>query len=69
MTRIPDLMLINKKKRTPHVGDFFVKAANRVKIKESKKLDTYLDLIKQLKIRGNEGDGCINHNRFAWNGL
>ena len=39
--RKPDLMLINKKKRTCHQVDFAIPAKHIVKIKESKSIDKY----------------------------
>ena len=38
----PDLVLITKKKITYHLLDFTVPANDRLKIKESEKLDKYL---------------------------
>ena len=42
--RRPDLMLINKKKRTFELIGFSIPVDHAVKIKESKKLYKYLDL-------------------------
>ena len=47
--RRPDLVLINKKKRTCHIVDFAVPADHRVKLKEIEKKDKYLDLTRELK--------------------
>ena len=47
--RRPDLVLINKKKRTCHIVDFAVPADHRVKLKEIEKKDKCLDLAKELK--------------------
>ena len=47
--RRPDLVLINKKKRTCHIVDFAVPADHRVKLKEIEKKDKYLDLARELK--------------------
>ena len=44
--RRPDLVLINKEKRTCHHMDFDVSG---VKIKESKKRDKYLDRAREQK--------------------
>ena len=44
----PDLALINKK-RICHIVDFAVSVDDRVKIKESGKLNKYLDLARELK--------------------
>ena len=45
----PDLVIINKKKRTCRIVDFAVPADHRVKMKENKK-DKYLELARELKI-------------------
>ena len=42
--RRPDLIVIDKKKRTCKMVDFAVPADHRIKLKESKKKDMYLDL-------------------------
>ena len=47
--RQPDLIIINKKKRTCKIVDFAVPADHRVKLKESEKKDKYLDLAGELK--------------------
>ena len=46
---ILDLVSISKKNRTGHLTDFAVPVENRVKIKESEKIDKYLDLARELK--------------------
>ena len=51
--RRPDLIIINKKKRTCKVVDFAVPADHRIKLKECVKKDKYLDLARQLKILWN----------------
>ena len=48
-TRRPDLIIINKKKRNGKIVDFTVPADHRIKLKESKKKDKYLDLARELK--------------------
>ena len=55
----PDLVIIknnnnnnnnnNNKKRTCRIVDFAVPADHRVKLKESEKIDKYLDLARELK--------------------
>ena len=45
----PDLMIVNKKKRTGWIVDFAVLADHKVKLKESEKKDKYLDLARELK--------------------
>ena len=47
--RRPDLMIINKKKRTCKIVDFAVPADLRIKLKEYEKKDKYLDLARKLK--------------------
>ena len=42
-------MQINKKKITCHLVDFAVLVNHTVKMKESKKLDKYLDFAKEIK--------------------
>ena len=48
-TRRPDLIIINKKKRTCKIVDFAVPADHRLKLKECEKKDKYLDLARELK--------------------
>ena len=47
--RRPDLIIINKTKRTCRIVDFAVSADHRVNLKESEKKDKYLDLARELK--------------------
>ena len=47
--RRPDLIIINKKKRTCKIVDFAVPADHRIKLKESEKKDKYLDFARELK--------------------
>ena len=47
--RRPDLIIINKKKRTCKIVDFAVPADHRIKQKECEKKDKYLDLARELK--------------------
>ena len=47
--RIPDLIIINKEKRTCEIIDFAVPADHRIKLKECEKKDKYLDLAMELK--------------------
>ena len=47
--RRPDLIIINKKKRTCKIVDFAVPANHRIKLKECEKKDKYLDLARELK--------------------
>ena len=55
--RRPDLVILNKKKkkkkrkkrRTCQIVDFAVSANHRVNLKESEKIDKYLDLARELK--------------------
>ena len=50
--RRPDLIIINKKKRTYKIVDFAVPADNIIKLKECEKKDKYLDLARKLKKYG-----------------
>ena len=43
------LTIINNRKRTCRIMDFYVPADHSVKSKECKKRDTYLDLARELK--------------------
>ena len=47
--RRPDLIIINKKKRTCKTVGFAVPADHRIKQKECEKKDKYLDLARELK--------------------
>ena len=47
--RRPDLIIINKKKRTCKIVDFALRADHRIKLKECEKKDKYLDLARELK--------------------
>ena len=47
--RRPDLIIINKKKRSCKIVDFAVPADHRIKLKECEKRDKYLDLARELK--------------------
>ena len=63
--RRPDLMIINKKKRTCKIVDI---ADHRIKLKECEKKDKYLDFAKELKkTMEHEGDNYTNYNWCVWN--
>ena len=47
--RRPDLIIINKKKRTCKIVDFAVPADYRIKLKECENKNKYLDLARELK--------------------
>ena len=47
--RRPDLIIINKKKRTCKIVDFAVPANPRIKLKECEKKYKYLDLAGEMK--------------------
>ena len=47
--RRPDLIIINKKKRTCKIVDFAVPSDHRIKPKECEKKDKYFDLARELK--------------------
>ena len=67
-----DQVLINKKiifKKIGRLIDFGVSTDHKRKIKESKKLDRYLNLTSELKKKvEHKGDGDINSNWCAWDG-
>ena len=66
--RRPDLIIINKKKRTCIIVDFAVPADHRIKLKECEKKDKYLDLARVLrKTMEHEGDNYTNYNWCVWN--
>ena len=48
-TRRPDLVIINKNKRTFGIENLSAKAYDRVKMKESEKKDKYLELAWEWK--------------------
>ena len=48
-TRRPDILIINKKKRTCKIVDFAVPADHKVKFRENEKKDKYLDLVWERK--------------------
>ena len=55
-TKIADLIIINKIKRTCKIVDFAVPADHRIKLKECEKKDKYFDLARELKTTEHEGD-------------
>ena len=59
--RQPDLVIINKKKGNSWIVNFAALVDHRVKIKESKKRDEYLDLAREFKNYGTW--------RWQWNQL
>ena len=67
-SRRPDLIIINKKKRTCKIVDFAVSADHRLKLKECEKKDKYLDLARGLKkTMEHAGDNYTNCNWCVWN--
>ena len=48
-TRQPSLVIINKIKKTYRIVDFAVRADYRVKLKQNKYKDKYLNLVRGLK--------------------
>ena len=66
-SRRPDLITINKKKRTCKIVDFVVLANHRIKLKENEKKDNYLDLARKLeKTMEHEGDNYTNCDWCFW---
>ena len=67
-TRRPERVLIYKKKRACYLVDSAVPVEHKVRIKESKKRDKYLDLARELKeTLEHEGYGDINCSWCASN--
>ena len=62
--RRPDLIIINKKKRICKIA---VRADHRIKLKECKNKDKYLDLARELKKAvEHESDDCTNCDWSFW---
>ena len=67
LARRPDLIIINKKKRTCKIVDFTVLAYHRIKLKEREKKDKYLDLARELKkTMEHYGDDYTNRDWCIW---
>ena len=64
LARRPDLIIINKKKRTCRIVDFAILADHRVKLKENEKKDKYLNLARELK--KHESDNYTNCDWCSW---
>ena len=65
--RRPNLIIINKKKKTYKIVDFAVPIDHRIKLKESEKKDKYLDLAWELKkTKEHKGDNYINRDWCFW---
>ena len=47
--RRPDLVIVNKKKRTCWIVNFVLPADQRIKLKDSEKRDKYVDLAREQK--------------------
>ena len=66
--RRPDLIIINKQKKTCKIVDFAVPADHRIKLKECEKKNKYLDLVRELKKTvEHAGDNYTNCNWYVWN--
>ena len=68
--RRPDLIIINKKKRTCKIVDIAVPVYHRIKLKECEKRDKYIDLARELKKKQtmeHAGDNHTNCNWCVWN--
>ena len=59
---IPDLIIINNKKRTCKIVDFAVPADHRIKLKECEKKDKYLE----KKTMEHEGNNYTNCDWYFW---
>ena len=65
--RRPDLIIINKIKRTCKIVDFVVSADHRIKLKECEKKNKYLDLSRELKKKTmKHGDTYTNCKCCVW---
>ena len=65
--RRPDLIIMNKKKRTCKIVDFAVLIDKRIKLKENEKKDKYLNLDRELKKTvEHTGDNYTNHDSCFW---
>ena len=62
-TRRPDLIIINKNKRTCKIVDLVVLADHRIKLKESEKKDKD---VKELKTMEREGEYYANRGWYFW---
>ena len=63
--RRPDLIIINKKKRTCKIVDFAVPADLRINLKECEKGEKYLDLARELKKKTMEYESN-NYTNCDW---
>ena len=63
-----DIALINKRYRTQHLVNLAVPVDHRVKRKESKKIDKYLDLARELKKLHDMNVTDTNCHWSPWNG-
>ena len=52
LARQPDIVIVNKRKRTCRIIDFAVQADHRIKLKASEKRDKYLDFGREMKNGG-----------------
>ena len=65
--RRPDFIIINKRKRICKIVDFAVLSDQRIKLKECKKKDKYVDLARELKKKMEHvGDDYTNCDRYFW---
>ena len=67
--RRPDLMIINQKKKKKwfcQIVDLAVPANHKIKLKECKKKDKYLDLARELKTTEHEGHNYTNRDCCFW---
>ena len=61
--RLPNLVIVNKKKRVCRLVDFALPADHRVKLKKTEKRDKYQDLARELKKTvEHKSDGDTNCN-------
>ena len=68
LARRPDLIIINKKKRTCKIVDFAVTADHRIKLKECEKKDKYLHIAREVEnTMEHADDNYTNCNWRVWN--
>ena len=67
LARKPDLIMINKKKRTCKIVDFAVSADHRIKLQVCEKKNKYFDLARELKkTMEHESVDCTNCDWCFW---
>ena len=62
----PDLVIVNKKKKSCRIVKFAISANPWVKFKLSEKKSKYLDFARELKTMEQNCDGDTNYNWCSW---